>query len=332
LNKNYIKSISGLKNILLLFSLIIFLIAVYICWYIFLINNSKEQLSIIKKNLIDKNIYISWNLSKTSGFPYRLENNLNDVIIKYKKQNIFIKNIKLINQPWKLKHYIIKINDEIKISNEIDNININIQNLVASYILKENLNFRASIQINKMILKHENSSYTFNKPLLHFRNTSEQDLDYAFLIKNIILPENIKDLKVKDINSKGKILKYKNFYFEKNNIINNSGIDIEKFDININNDAFTLQGFIGLDKNYNIISSVSFYSEGMINFLKFLNEKDFISDQLTKACSLIIKAVNISSKLAKENPIYTINIQNNYLSFMNIEIFKIPTLKKYFNY
>ena len=40
----------------------------------------------------------------------------------------------------------------------------------------------------------------------------------------------------------------------KNNIINDSGIDIEKFDININNDAFTFQGFIGLDKNYNIIS------------------------------------------------------------------------------
>jgi len=325
LNKNYIKNIAGLKTILLLFSLIIFLIVVYIFWYIFLINNSKAELSILKNNLIKNDIHISWNISKTSGFPYRLENNLNNVIIKYKNQNIFIKNIKLINQPWKLRHYIIKINDEIKISNQVDKININIKNLVASYILKENLNFRASIQMNKIIIKYNNSSYAFNKPLIHFRKNSKQDLDYAFLIKNIILPKNIKDLKLMDINSKGKILKYQN-------IIEDGGIDIDKFDIIINNDEYNLRGFIGLDKNYNVISSVSFYSKGITNFLKFLNKKDFISEKLTKACTLIIKAVNISAKLSKESPIYTINIQNNYFYFLNIEIFKIPTLKYIFNY
>ena len=179
MNNNSSKNAPGLKFIILLFSLLGFLIIFYIYWYSYISKKSKYYLEEFSKNLINQNIEIYWDTVSTSGFPYRIENNISNIKVKIKDIEIQTNSLKLINQPWNLNHFLIKLENEIKFNYKTKKINVLNDKFIGSLIFKEYLNTLLSFQSNFLKFKSENFILKINQPELHVRDSYSKNIDDA---------------------------------------------------------------------------------------------------------------------------------------------------------
>lgn len=321
----------GLKYIILMFLFIGLSILIYIYWYFQVSENSKNYLINYKEKLSHQDIKIEWAEIETKGFPYRIEHNINDIKIKFNDHIIESKNIKFINQPWNFRHFLIKLENNINLQNKDQSIKILNENLISSLIIEKDLTKRLSIQSNLLNILFRDISIKLLMPEFHFRSTNKENIE-AFISANTLLINDLNSMQIDKIIIEADILNTNNL----NNqsliswSIMNGGIDIKNFTFSINNNPLYFNGFLGLDKNSEILSSISLKGEGVEDLLKIMKKKNIINSDIYKASNLIIKTINISSKLIDKEPTYSLNSQNGELYFMNIKLLKLVDLKKYF--
>ena len=321
----------GLKYIILMFLFIGLSILIYIYWYFQVSENSKNYLINYKEKLSHQDIKIEWAEIETKGFPYRIEHNINDIKIKFNDHIIESKNIKFINQPWNFRHFLIKLENNINLQNKDQSIKILNENLISSLIIEKDLTKRLSIQSNLLNILFRDISIKLLMPEFHFRSTNKENIE-AFISANTLLINDLNSMQIDKITIEADILNTNNL----NNqsliswSIMNGGIDIKNFTFIINNNPLYFNGFLGLDKNSEILSSISLKGQGVEDLLKIMKKKNIINSDIYKASNLIIKTINISSKLIDKEPTYSLNSQNGELYFMNIKLLKLVDLKKYF--
>ena len=323
----------GLKYLILFFIILILLICTYIYWYSTLLKNSKKYLIEFSKNLKNYEIEINWNEVTTEGFPYRIEQNLKNLEFKYKNLFIKTKNVKLINQPWDLKHFIVKIENEILIINNTKNLKIINDSLISSIKIKNKSNIKFSLQSKLFKINTEQLLIELLHPKIHIR-TNNKNIESVVLSKSIIFTPKENYPYIENANFHGSILNYSNFEIKniKNWFIYGGGIELKDISLLINNKPIKFNGFISLDKKFNILSTLTLKGEGIKNLLIFLKNKNIIDSQVFEASNMIVETINISSKLLDNEPTYKINVQDGILSLMNIKILEVPNLEKYLFY
>ena len=333
MKKNNSSIAPGLKYIILFFITLILLILAYIYWYSTLLKSSTNYLIELSKNLENYEIEINWNETTTKGFPYRIEKKLKNLEIKYKNLIIQTKNIKLINQPWNLKHYIIKIENEILVKNKTDNLIIINDNLISSVNIKNKSNIRLSLKTELTKINFEKFLIELLDPRIHIR-TNNKNIESIFFTKSVSFSLDENYPYIENINLHGSILNYTNLEIKniKNWLIHGGGIELKDISLLINNKPIKFNGFISLDKKFNILSTLTLKGEGIKNLLIFLKNKNIIDSQVFEASNMIVETINISSKLLDNEPTYKINVQDGILSLMNIKILEVPNLEKYLFY
>ena len=332
MNKKKSINAPGLKYIIFMFVLTGLSIFAYIYWYSKVSQSSKNYLVNYLNKFNNQDIYIEWDQIKTKGFPYRIEHKLNNIKVKFYNTILETSSIKLINQPWKLNHFLIKLENNITINYDKTSIKLSNDNLISSLIIEENLNKRISIQSDIINIDFKNESIKLIDPEFHFKESNNLN-DEAFLYAKKILLKNKNDIKLNDIKIHSNVLNLKKINIR--NLINWStsggGIDIKDFNIIIDNNPLRLNGFISLDKNLHMLSSLSIQGKGIENLLEIFNKYNIINSDIYEASNVIIKTTNISSKLIDKDPIYTINSQNGNLTFMKIKLLELPNLQYYLN-
>ncbi len=322
----------GLKIIILIFIIFIISISIYFLWYSKIEKLTTQQLNSIQNTLLQKNIELTWEKIYKSGFPYRVEKKINNINIKFQNTNITTKNLKIIYQPWDIKHIIFQIPNEIKILNN-NNITIANSNILASLIIDKFFKKRISITSNNITFLLNKKVYDFGKSEIYFKTDNTANLKYAILIDKLSWPPVfINNNTINKLSINGEIIKYKNI--DINNYYkwfsNEGGIRIETFKINIDEAEITGNAFISLDKNLDIQSSASLNSNKLNNIFILLEKNNVISTNILKTADLIIKAIEMSSKALNKKANYSISIQNGYLNLMGIKLLTVPNLKNYF--
>jgi hypothetical protein len=322
----------GLKIIILIFIIFIISISIYFLWYSKIEKLTTQQLNSIQNTLLQKNIELTWEKIYKSGFPYRVEKKINNINIKFQNTNITTKNLKIIYQPWDIKHIIFQIPNEIKILNN-NNITIANSNILASLIIDKFFKKRISITSNNITFLVNKKVYDFGKSEIYFKTDNTANLKYAILIDKLSWPPVfINNNTINKLSINGEIIKYKNI--DINNYYkwfsNEGGIRIETFKINIDEAEITGNAFISLDKNLDIQSSASLNSNKLNNIFILLEKNNVISTNILKTADLIIKAIEMSSKALNKKANYSISIQNGYLNLMGIKLLTVPNLKNYF--
>jgi hypothetical protein len=322
----------GLKIIILIFIIFIISISIYFLWYSKIEKLTTQQLNSIQNTLLQKNIELTWEKIYKSGFPYRVEKKINNINIKFQNTNITTKNLKIIYQPWDIKHIIFQIPNEIKILNN-NNITIANSNILASLIIDKFFKKRISITSNNITFLVNKKVYDFGKSEIYFKTDNTANLKYAILIDKLSWPPVfINNNTINKLSINGEIIKYKNI--DINNYYkwfsNEGGIRIETFKINIDEAEITGNAFISLDKNLDIQSSASLNSNKLNNIFILLEKNNVISTNILKTADLIIKAIEMSSEALNKKANYSISIQNGYLNLMGIKLLTVPNLKNYF--
>ncbi len=322
----------GLKIIILIFIIFIISISIYFLWYSKIEKLTTQQLNSIQNTLLQKNIELTWEKIYKSGFPYRVEKKINNINIKFQNTNITTKNLKIIYQPWDIKHIIFQIPNEIKILNN-NNITIANSNILASLIIDKFFKKRISITSNNITFLLNKKVYDFGKSEIYFKTDNTANLKYAILIDKLSWPPVfINNNTINKLSINGEIIKYKNI--DINNYYkwfsNEGGIRIETFKINIDEAEITGNAFISLDKNLDIQSSASLNSNKLNNIFILLEKNNVISTNILKTADLIIKAIEMSSEALNKKANYSISIQNGYLNLMGIKLLTVPNLKNYF--
>ncbi|MDB3956025.1 hypothetical protein N9423_08025 [Alphaproteobacteria bacterium] len=105
----------GLKIIIITFITLLLSIALYIIWYFQIEKITTQELKSIQNQLLNKNVNFTWEHEHKSGFPYRIEKELNNINIKFKNINLSTEKLKIIYQPWNKKHIIFLIPNNIAI-------------------------------------------------------------------------------------------------------------------------------------------------------------------------------------------------------------------------
>ena len=324
----------GLKIIILIFIIFIISISIYFLWYSKIEKLTTQQLNSIQNTLLQKNIELTWEKIYKSGFPYRVEKNINNINIKFQNTNITTKNLKIIYQPWDIKHIIFQIPNEIKIlNNNKNNITIANSNILASLIIDKFFKKRISITSSNITFLLNKIAYDFGKSEIYFKTDNIANLKYAILIDKLSWPPVfINNNTINKLSINGEIIKYKNI--DINNYYkwfsNEGGIRIETFKININEAEITGNAFISLDKNLDIQSSASLNSNKLNNIFILLEKNNVISTNILKTVDFIIKATEMSSEVLNKKANYSISIQNGYLNLMGIKLLIVPNLKNYF--
>jgi hypothetical protein len=324
----------GLKIIILIFIIFIISISIYFLWYSKIEKLTTQQLNSIQNTLLQKNIELTWEKIYKSGFPYRVEKKINNINIKFQNTNITTKNLKIIYQPWDIKHIIFQIPNEIKIlNNNKNNITIANSNILASLIIDKFFKKRISITSNNITFLVNKKVYDFGKSEIYFKTDNTANLKYAILIDKLSWPPVfINNNTINKLSINGEIIKYKNI--DINNYYkwfsNEGGIRIETFKINIDEAEITGNAFISLDKNLDIQSSASLNSNKLNNIFILLEKNNVISTNILKTADLIIKAIEMSSEALNKKANYSISIQNGYLNLMGIKLLTVPNLKNYF--
>ena len=324
----------GLKIIILIFIIFIISISIYFLWYSKIEKLTTQQLNSIQNTLLQKNIELTWDKIYKSGFPYRVEKKINNINIKFQNTNITTKNLKIIYQPWDIKHIIFQIPNEIKIlNNNKNNITIAHSNILASLIIDKFLNKRISITSNNITFLFNKIAYDFGKSEIYFKTDNIANLKYAILIDKLSWPPVfINNNTINKLSINGEVIKYKNI--DINNYYkwfsNEGGIRIETFKINIDEAEITGNAFISLDKNLDIQSSASLNSNKLNNIFILLEKNNVISTNILKTVDFIIKATEMSSEVLNKKANYSISIQNGYLNLMGIKLLIVPNLKNYF--
>ena len=324
----------GLKIIILIFIIFIISISIYFLWYFKIEKLTTQQLNSIQNTLLQKNIELTWEKIYKSGFPYRVEKKINNINIKFQNTNITTKNLKIIYQPWDIKHIIFQIANEIKILNNNNKKNITIanSNIIASLIIDKFLEKRISITSNNITFLVNQKAYDFGKSEIYFKTDNTANLKYAILIDKLSWPPVfINNNTINKLSINGEIIKYKNI--DINNYYkwfsNEGGIRIETFKINIDEAEITGNAFISLDKNLDIQSSASLNSNKLNNIFILLEKNNVISANTLKTANFIIKALEMSSEALNKKVNYSISIQNGYLNLMGIKLLTVPNLKNY---
>lgn len=227
-----------------------------------------------------------------------------------------------------MKHLIFKTSDTINILNKKNKITVNPEILAS--ITTNKLNEKTiSILADNIIIKNEVYTHKINKPEIYLRENSKNNLQFAIKIKDLnYQPAFVNNNIIKSIQTKGKLLKYKNIYI--NNYIdwfsNEGGLDIENFEFFINKNLFNGNAFFGIDDNLDIQSTISFKSNNLSALFLILKENNYITKNSLENSNFIIQAIEIASDASGTQPNYSISLQNGYLSLMGIKLLKIPNL------
>ena len=236
MDKKHSKNAPGLKYIIILFLMLGLSIFIYIYWYSIVSKSSKNHLIKFRQDFTNQEIEIKWNQILTTGFPYRIEHDLNNMEVKFKNVFFKTKSLKLINQPWNLRHFIIKIENDIIINNNIKNIKITNNNLISSLIFENNLNKRISIQSDMLRIFFAKFSLEFNKPELYSRKSDVNNNEIYFYANKLIY-RKANNLELKNINIHTYLLNVTKFNVKntKDWLTNEGGIEINNFSLLIDN-------------------------------------------------------------------------------------------------
>jgi len=322
----------GLKIIFLIFFIFIFSIILYSIWYLQLEKITTEELKSIQNSLLSKNIELTWEKATKSGFPYRIEKELNNISLKFNNTKISTKKLKIIYQPWNKKHIMFLIPNDIKVLNDRKKIIINNSNLLASLTIDKFFMGRVSIVSDKITFNLKNNNYNFRQIEMHLQSRETDDLQFAILIEKSSLPPLfIKKNAINKLYINGNFLKYKNL--DINNYLDwffkEGGIEIESFKLDFNQTNITGNAFISLDKNFDIQNTLSISSNKLSNILILLEKNNYISKNTSAKTDLIINAIEVASEISNKQAVFSISIQNGYLYLMGIKLIKVPNLKKY---
>ena len=312
-----------------MFIIFISLIIFYFIWYLKIARLTEEKLIILKNNLKQNNIILTWENIEKFGFPYRVVNKLNSVKIKLYNTEIFLENLSIINQPWNIKHIILKSSEIINILNQNNNIIINPQIMASIRINKLNEKI-ISINLNEISILENHYTHKINKPEIYLREDNKNNLLYSIRIKELLYqPIFIENNVIKNIDINGSLANYKslniNSYYTW--LSNEGGIDIDNFKLNVNKTFINGNAFIGMDENIDIQSSISLEANNLYELFLILRNKNFINKNTLETSKFIIKAIEIASKVSNTTPKFSINIQNGNLSLMGVKLLNVKKLK-----
>ena len=322
----------GLKIIIITFIIFLFSIALYIIWYFQIEKISTQELKSIQNQLLNKNIHITWEQEYKSGFPYRIEKELNNINIKFKNINLSTEKLKIIYQPWNKNHVIFLIPNNITIQYGQERIIVNNSKLLASLIIDKFFHINASIVSDEISFNFLKKNYDFNKVKMHLKTSDEDELRFAILADKLLLPPLfIKKNIINALYIDGDLINYKNFdinsYYSW--LYKEGGINIKNFKLTFNETNLNGNAFLSLDKNFDIQSTLSMYSNNLNNMFALLEQDKFISKNTIKKASLIIKAIEVASELSNQKATFSINIRSGYLYLMGIKLIEVPNLKSF---
>ena len=178
----------GLKIIIITFITLLLSIALYIIWYFQIEKISTQELKSIQNQLLNKNIHITWEQEYKSGFPYRIEKELNNINIKFKNINLSTEKLKIIYQPWNKNHVIFLIPNNITIQYGQERIIVNNSKILASLIIDKFFHINASIVSDEISFNFLKKNYDFNKVKMHLKTSDEDELRFAILADKLLLP------------------------------------------------------------------------------------------------------------------------------------------------
>ena len=322
----------GLKIIIITFIIFLFSIALYIIWYFQIEKISTQELKSIQNQLLNKNIHITWEQEYKSGFPYRIEKELNNINIKFKNINLSTEKLKIIYQPWNKNHVIFLIPNNITIQYGQERIIVNNSKILASLIIDKFFHINASIVSDEISFNFLKKNYDFNKVEMHLKTSDEDELRFAILADKLLLPPLfIKKNIINALYIDGDLINYKNFdinsYYSW--LYKEGGINIKNFKLTFNETNLNGNAFLSLDKNFDIQSTLSMYSNNLNNMFALLEQDKFISKNTIKKASLIIKAIEVASELSNQKATFSINIRSGYLYLMGIKLIEVPNLKSF---
>jgi hypothetical protein len=312
-----------------MFIIFIILIILYFIWYLRISHVTEEKLIILKNDLNQNNIILTWENSEKFGFPYRLVNKLNSVKIKLYNTEVFIENLDIIYQPWNIKHVILKSSEIINILNQNNKIIIHPDIIASIRINKLNEKILA-INLNEISILDNQYTHKINKPEIYFRDNNKNNLLYSIKIKELLYqPFFIENNVITNTDINGSLANYKNINI--NNyytwLSNEGGIDIDNFKFNINKTFINGNAFIGIDENKDIQSSISLEANNLYELFLIFRNKNFINENTLETSKFIIKAIEIASKASNKIPKFSINIQNGNLSLMGVKLLNVKNLK-----
>ena len=313
----------------MIFIIFISLIILYFIYYIKIARVTEEKLNILKNDLKQNNIILTWENIEKFGFPYRVVNKLNSVKIKLYNTEIFLENLSIINQPWNIKHIILKSSEIINILNQNNNIIINPQIMASIRINKLNEKI-ISINLNEISILENHYTHKINKPEIYLREDNKNNLLYSIRIKELLYqPIFIGNNVIKNIDINGSLANYKNLNINSYYtwLSNEGGIDIDNFKLNVNKTFINGNAFIGMDENIDIQSSISLEANNLYELFLILRNKNFINKNTLETSKFIIKAIEIASKVSNTTPKFSINIQNGNLSLIGVKLLNVKKLK-----
>ena len=322
----------GLKIIIITFIIFLFSIALYIIWYFQIEKITNQELKSLQNQLLKKNVHFTWEQEYKSGFPYRIEKELNNINIKFKNINLSTEKLKIIYQPWNKKHIIFLFPNNITIQFGQEKIIVNNSKLLASLIIDKFSHINASILSDEISFNFSKNNYDFNKVEMHLKTGVKDELKFAILADKLSLPPLfIKKNIINTLYIDGEVIKYKSF--DINNyyswLSKEGGINIKNFKLAFNETNFNGNAFVSLDKNFDIQNTLSIYSNNLINIFALLEQDKFISKNTLKKASLIINAIEVASELSNQQATFSINIRSGYLYLMGIKLIKVPNLKSF---
>ena len=320
----------GLRIIILTFIIFIFSVIFYSTWYYQIEKITTQELFSLKKKLLNKDIVFTWDTTTKSGFPYRVEKELNNISIKFKDINFSTQKLKIIYQPWNKQHIIFLFPNNITIQYMDKNIIINNSELLASLTIDKFFKRKISIVSDKIRFNFPKKSYDIKNIEIHLRTNDTDDLKLAILIDKLTFPPLFtKENTINKLYIDGKAIKYKNF--DINNYYNwfakEGGIYIKNFKLTFNKTNISGNSFISLDKNYDLQNTISIKSNNFNNIFSLLEKNNFIQNGTLKKANLIINAIEIASEASSKKAVFSISMQNGYLYFMGIKLIKTPNFK-----
>ena len=344
----------GFKLLVILVFLIVIGIFVYVMWYNSVSKRANTALLDIVHNLSSNNIGLEWKHIDISGFPFRIEIKLHDIDITYLNYIFNLRNTRVVHHPWNPNHILI-ISDKILLGTQDNYTNYNegnlskykfnyilIENAKASYSKKNN-NIRISIQIEEAVFKlyeelkgmeHVNA-YRLETSEIHFLNQSNaSDAKLAIKINNLIFPEkSFLNDPINFITLEGNIIDIKKIKLNNFNewLQTDGGLDIEKLFLNMNKTIIRGNGFLGIDKNYNLIGTFVLNYSGLSRIFENLYEKSIISKTTSKALSIAADATEALAEFNNKSPEVNLMLQDGFLYMFGIQIIKIADVKNFFD-
>ena len=334
INFNYNYGLT-IKFIAIPLIIIITTIFAYSQWYNFILKKVNIELSTLKKNLITKNIDLSWNKINTKGFPFRIEIELENIYLSHLHYNAHAKNITIVQHPWNLNH-IILISNQLKASIKDKNNIIDIHLIESSKVSfkKRNQGVRLSIVAKNTIFKSNfkeertnNNYYRVNNYEIHFFNPySNKDALLATKFYNITLPKNhFFNDSINSILLDTNIIDFKNIDYNDISqwLQTSGGLDINNIEIDSKKLSIKGAGYLSFDKNLYPLGTFVLNYNGLSNVINNIEKNEVLSKTLIKALYVAAKASESLAAFKQELPQMSLMLQEGYLYIFGIKILKI---------